>query len=176
MKKSARVLLGLSVLALSGCYGMVQEIEMNGTYWQRVDTTDAIYQRGPKAQQMLFQDIANCTSTLREMERLGAIRSAVPPETFDKAYGHKDPNAADTPQGRMADYDSPDRNGYLRLENYEYHDFETCMAFKGWQRTKYVNPETRERSRNDYLDAIGYQRFRSKTNEKVQSDYGHLNQ
>lgn len=168
-----KLLLGLSVLALSGCYGMVQEIEMNGTYWQRIDTTDAIYQRGPKAQQMLFQDIANCTSTLNEMERLGAIRSAVPPETFDKAYSHVNP---DSPEGRMARYDTPDRNGYIRTENLEYHDFETCMSSKGWQRTKYVNPETRERSRNDYLDAIGYQRFRSKTNEKVQTDYDHLNQ
>ncbi len=168
-----KLMLGLSVLALSGCYGMVQEIEMNGTYWQRVDTTDAIYQRGPKAQQMLFQDQANCTATLNEMQRLGAIKSAVPPETFDKAYSHVDPNS---PRGRMADYDTPERNGYIRVENLEFHDFETCMISKGWERTKYVNPETRERSRNDYLDAIGYQRFRSTTNEKVQSDYDHLNQ
>lgn len=168
-----KLMLGLSVLALSGCYGMVQEIEMNGTYWQRVDTTDAIYQRGPKAQQMLFQDQANCTATLNEMQRLGAIRNAVPPETFDKAYSHTDPNS---PRGRMADYDTPERNGYIRVENLEFHDFETCMMSKGWERTKYVNAETRERSRNDYLDAIGYQRFRSTTNEKVQSDYDHLNQ
>ena len=168
-----KLMLGLSVLALSGCYGMVQESEMNGTYWQRIDTTDAIYQRGPKAQQMLFQDIANCTATLNEMERLGAIRSSVPPETFDKAYNHVDPNS---PQGRMARYDTPERNGYIRTENLEFHDFETCMTSKGWERTKYVNPDVRDRARDDYLDAIGYQRFRSKTNEKVQSDYDHLNQ
>ena len=173
MKKSIHLLLGLSVLTLSGCYGMVQEIEMEGRYWQRVDATDAIYQRGPKAQQMLFQDIANCTASLRELERLDGVRNAVPGETFDKDYAHVNP---DSPEGRMAHYETPDRNGYLRNENYEYHDFESCMTSKGWERTKYVNPETQERARNDYLDAIGYQRFRSKTNEKVQSDYGHLNQ
>ena len=173
IKKPSGVLLALSVLSLSGCYGMVQEIEMNGRYWQRVDTTDAIYQRGPKAQQMLFQDIANCTATLNEMERLGAVRNAVPGETFDKAYSHVAP---DSPESRMARYNSPERNGYMRNEDLEYHDFETCMNAKGWQRTKYVNPETQERSREDYLDAIGYQRYRTKTNERVQSDYDHLNQ
>ncbi len=173
MKKISCLLLGLSTLTLSGCFGMVQEIEMNGRYWQRIDTTDAIYQRGPKAQQMLFQDQANCVASLNEMERLGAVRNAVPPETFDKAYSHTNP---DSPAGRTARYDTPDRNGYLRNEDLEYHDFETCMMSKGWERTKYVNYETRERARDDYLDAIGYQRFRTKTNQKVQSDYGHLNQ
>lgn len=165
-------LLGISVLSLSGCYGMVEEIKMNGRYWQRIDTTDAIYQRGPKAQQMLFQDQANCTATLNEMQRLGAIRNSVPGETFDKDYSHVDP---DGPQGRMANYESPARNGYLRLENYDFHDFETCMTHKGWERTKYASYETRERARDDYLDAIGYQRFRTMTGEKMKSDYGRLN-
>ncbi len=172
MKKSSCFLLALSALALSGCWSMNQEIENDGRYWQRIDTTDAIYQRGPNAQQMLFQDMATCTSSLNEMERLGAVRNAVPPETFDKSYNHVNP---DSPEGRMARYDTPDHNGYLRTENYEYHDFETCMTSKGWERVKYVNYETKERAREDYLDAIGYQRFRSKTGEKVQSDYDHLN-
>lgn len=173
MKIAACVLLGVSLLSLSGCWGQVQEIENEGRYWQRIDATDAIYQRGPKVQQMLFQDIANCTSSLRELERLDGVRNAVPPETFDRNYNHVNP---DSPEGRMARYDSPDRNGYLRNENYDYHDFESCMNFKGWQRTKYVNPETQERARDEYLDAIGYQRFRSTTNDQVHSDYGHLNQ
>ena len=173
MKTLSTLLLGLSVLALSGCYGMNEEIKMNGRYWQRIDTTDAIYQRGPKAQQMLFQDQANCTATINEMQRLGAVRNAVPGETFDKDYMHTDP---DGPTGRMANYESPKRDGYMRLENYDYHDFETCMNFKGWERTKYASYETRERARNDYLDAIGYQRYRTMTNEKVQSDYSRLNQ
>ena len=173
MKKSACLFLGLSVLALSGCYGMVQEIDDNGRYWQRIDTTDAIYQRGPKAQQMLFQDISTCTSTLNEMERLGAIRNAVPPETFDKNYNHVNP---DSPEGRMGRWATPDRNGYMHTEDLDYHDFETCMTSKGWERTKYVNFETRKRSEDDYLDAIGYQRYRTKTADTVKSDYGHLNQ
>lgn len=41
---------------------MERELDENARYWQRKDTTDAIYQQGPKAQQMLFQDMARCTA------------------------------------------------------------------------------------------------------------------
>lgn len=171
--KISALLLGLSLVALSGCYGMNKEIEDNGRYWQRVDTTDSIYQRGPKAQQMLFQDQSRCVVEVNELARLGAVRSMVPFETFDANGNRMSPN---TPEARLADYDSPDRDGTLRAEYLEYHDFETCMMAKGWERVKYVKYETKERARDDYLDAIGYERYRSTNNERIKSDYGHLNQ
>ncbi len=173
MKKASFLLLGLSVLSLSACEtGMKKEIEENGRYWQRVDTTDSTYQRGPKAQQMLFQDMSRCTAELNEQERLGALRYAIPPETFDKDGRKINP---DSPEGRMADWDSPERDGYLIAEHLDYHDFETCMVAKGWQRVKYLPYETVDKSRDTYLEAIGYERYRSKTAERTKTAYDNLN-
>jgi hypothetical protein len=38
-----------------------------------------------------------------------------------------------------------------------------------------MNYETVDRSRDSYLDAIGYERYRSKTGERVKTDYDRLN-
>lgn len=163
MKKALFTLLPLTALLLAGCgTGMKQEIEENGRYWQRIDTTDAIYQQGPKAQQMLFQDIARCTSSINEMQRLGAIKNAVPAETFNAAGEKVDYASA---EGRLAKYDTPERDGYMRTEYYDYTDFEGCMTYKGWERTKYVNYQTSTKSRDVYLDNLGYERYRSKMME-----------
>lgn len=143
--KSAFLLVLLSSsLALTACGGgMTREFDKNARYWQRIDTTDAIYQRAPKAQQMLFQDMAGCTAEINELQRLGAIRNSVPPSTWD----------------------SPNRDGALKIEHKDFTDFETCMTSKGWERVKYVDYETVNRSRSDYLDSIGYEKYRSSTNE-----------
>lgn len=163
IKYSALLLASFSALSLAACgSGMTHEIEENGRYWQRIDTSDAIYQRGPKAQQMLFQDIARCTSELNELERLGAVRNAIPADSFDKDLKKVDP---DSPEGRLARWDTPERDGYLRTEHLDYHDFEGCMTFKGWERVKYVNYETAKRARDTYLDNMGYERYREKLNE-----------
>ena len=173
MKFTSVLMLGLSVVALSGCsHAMKKEIADNGRYWQRVDATDSVYQRGPKAQQMLFEDMSRCTAELNELERLGALRNAIPPETWDKDGKKINPNS---PEGRMADWDSPERKGYMLAEHMDYHDFEGCMTHKGWERVKYMNYDTADRARDTYLDAIGYQRYRTKVNERVQGDYDHLN-
>jgi myosin-crossreactive antigen len=154
----------LSLIALSACgTGMNKEIEDNGRYWARKDTTDAIYQQGPKAQQMLFQDIANCTSSINELQRLGAIREAVPAETFDSNGNVIDPNS---PKGRLAKWDSPKREGYMRTEYYDYSDFEGCMDFKGWERTKYNNYKSVDKARDTYLDTLGVERYRTAVGER----------
>lgn len=154
----------LSLIALSACgTGMNKEIEDNGRYWARKDTTDAIYQQGPKAQQMLFQDIANCTSSINELQRLGAIREAVPAETFDSNGNVIEPNS---PKGRLAKWDSPSREGYMRTEYYDYSDFEGCMDFKGWERTKYNNYKSVEKARDTYLDTLGVERYRTAVGER----------
>ena len=65
MKYTSLLLLSaFSVLSLAACTDMNKELDENARYWQRRDTTDAIYQQGPKAQQMLFQDIAFCTASI----------------------------------------------------------------------------------------------------------------
>ncbi len=172
-----KILIGcliVTTVALTGCGGAIRkEIEDNARYWQRIDTTDSIYQRGPKAQQMLFQDMASCTAEINELRRLGAIRNAVPPETFDQNGNRIDPNSA---AGRTARWDTPERDGALRSEHRPYSDFETCMTYKGWERVKFVNYETKERARDDYLDAIGYEKYRSTVSERVKKDdYQRLN-
>ena len=43
------------------------------------------------------------------------------------------------------------------------------MTFKGWERVKYVNYETAKRSRDTYLDNMGYERYRAKLNETAKS-------
>ena len=73
----------LALLSLTACGGsMTREFDENARYWQRIDTTDAIYQRGPKAQQMLFEDMAHCTAEINELKRLGSIRNSIPPPPF----------------------------------------------------------------------------------------------
>lgn len=164
MKKAILSLLScVPLLALTACgTGMNTEIDQNGRYWERADTTDAIFQQGPKAQQMLFQDIARCVSTINEMQRLGAIKNAIPAETFN-AGAEKD--SVDAANNRLAKYDTPEREGYMRTEYYDYTDFETCMSDKGWQRIKYINYEVASKARTDYLETIGYERYRSKMME-----------
>jgi hypothetical protein len=144
MNKTALLLTALSLLTLTACGGsMTREFDQNARYWQRIDTTDAIYQRGPKAQQILFEDMADCTTNINELKRLGAVRNAVPPSTWD----------------------STARDGYLRTEHKDYTDFETCMTSKGWERVKHVDYETVNRSRPDYLESIGRERYRTDAGE-----------
>ncbi len=171
-KISSLILTAAAALALTACAQDIRyELEEDAQYWVRADTTDAIYQRGPKAQQMLFRDIARCTSELKEMERMGALRNTIPSDS----YGQKDAPKPNSPESRMADWDSPEREGYLYAEHYPYTDFETCMTYKGWQRTNYVNSDTRNRSWNDYIDAVGVQRYRTISGERAKEDAAGFN-
>ena len=70
-------LLSLGSLAiLAACASQPKDVA--GQFWQRVSVSDAIYQQGPKAQQMLNRDISRCVFELRELERLGSVKDAIP--------------------------------------------------------------------------------------------------
>lgn len=161
----ARPLFSLSLALLtagllSGCANTPSEYELRykGQYWQRASTSSAIYLRGPKAQQILNQDVARCVSDLRELEHLGAIREAFP------ANPRPDGTVPDpaTPDGRMAQWDTPERKGPLYSEHLDYHDFEGCMASKGWERVEDLPYDVARKARGQYLDVITGRAYRSR--------------
>ncbi len=170
--RRALVLSVSSVLLFAACAPvepLEQKIMMNGQYWQRVDTTDLIYQRGPKAQQMLMRDVALCTSELNELERQGYLRGAVPREPARTNSPDPDRNGGGAPMAAeqaLNDWETPQRNGYLLNEPQEYHDFDGCMYAKGWDRTKYVPYETAVTARDNYLTTLENQRARTRSGER----------
>jgi len=152
----------VAVLALSGCSNpdvTMAELKGNADYWQRANVTDATYAEGPKLQQTLHRDISRCVVELRETDRLGVTRNATP------ALNGNDPN---TPSGKIAEWETPERNGYLRAEHSDYHDFETCMQAKGWERTEYLPANAADKSRKNYMKTMYGEKYRSQTGE----DYG----
>ena len=155
-----------------------QHIFKDPHFWQRTETSSMIYQRGPKAQQMLNRDISRCVTEIRELDRLGALRTATPGDT--KANGMvPDPK---TPEGAMDQWETPERDGYLRSEYLEYHDFETCMMAKGWERIEHVPYDVAEQGRSDYIEAITGEQYRTRTRQREpfmtapEGDFDNLNQ
>ena len=182
--RSSAVILGCAlVLSLTACESRrVSELDLKTRphYWQRADATSAIYQRGPKAQQMLNRDISRCVVEIRELERLGAVRRATPADTM-KTGQVPDP---DSPAGELAQWETPERDGMLRAEHLDYHDFETCMMDKGWELVDHVPYDVAEAAREVYIETILGQQYRTKTGtynrEKIEqrqadSDFGDLN-
>ena len=111
---------GFAVLALGACVAPQTNVVDTGQYWQRSSVSDAAYTQGPKAQQMLNKDIAACVAELRELERLGQIREAIPANPVTGRVQSSGEEA-------LAKWDEPERVKYLLAEHGEYHDFETCM-------------------------------------------------
>lgn len=148
------------------------QIENSGQYWQRVSASSAIYTRGPKAQQILNRDIARCVVELRELERLGAVKDAIP----EYAEGIVLSDA----EAELAGWDTPERDGELYAEQSDYSDFEGCMRSKGWERIKYVPFEAAEQARDNYLSSHSkYRKEYKESNEpnykKSKHDYDNLN-
>ena len=161
-KKSALVISILSVTALSACnsgprYNVHPELE-NADYWQRSSASSALYQRGPKAQQMLHNDIADCTVEIKELQNVGAIRRAVPPNYYK---GNSMDNRTES-QKDLDEWDSPERDGYLYAEHLEYSDFETCMIHKGWERLEYLPYDDAEKARINYIKNTGQEKKKRK--------------
>lgn len=148
------LILTVSVAALSAC-SSEPKLE-DAQFWQRSSATSALYLEGPKAQQSLHQDISTCTHEIGELQRLGAIRRAIPAETHNGQV--PDPS---TPEGRMAGWDSPERDGYLYAEHSDYHDFETCMMAKGWERVEYLPYTTADKARQEYMENTGRKKKRA---------------
>ena len=150
------LLITTAVLALAGCATEYkdpytpQELIHKGQYWQRSSASSAAYIRGPKAQQMLNRDIADCVTELKELQRLGSLKNAFPSGTDQ--YG----NTIDmeTPEGRLADFDTPERDGALVSEVFDYTDFESCMMHNGWERVEYMPYDRSSASRKNYTKTI----------------------
>lgn len=174
------LLSGVAALTLSACTFAPTPLHRlkDGQYWQRSNATSAIYQHGPKAQQMLQRDIARCTTEVRELERLGLLRHNVRGDTIPP--GHV-PDPA-RPEGSLAQWETPRRDGYLHAELFDYHDFESCMIYAGWERVEYLPYRTALRSRHDYIEGVLQDSYRSKTGDRARAtprrggDFDHLNE
>lgn len=119
-----------------------KEIRNKADYWQRADSTSALYLKGPKAQYQLNSDIASCVAEVKELVRLGSIRRASPPANIGME------------PGLARGWDSPTRNGPLFTEYRDFSDFDGCMNHKGWVRTDYVRPATQDQAINNYKTTI----------------------
>lgn len=134
-------------------------------FWQRVSTSEAIYLQGPKAQQMLHRDIGRCVVELKELERLGVLKNTIP---VDESGRVLDPDEL-----AMRDWDTPERDGYLLAEHRNYHDFESCMWAKGWERVEHVPYDIAEKSRGDYLKAHKDYKYQSRVGKRHRSMHGY---
>jgi hypothetical protein len=150
--KTTLIISLVSLSAITACspYNKHPKFE-EAAYWQRSSATSALYQQGPKAQQMLHQDIANCTVEIRELENLGAIRRAIPSNYSNGNTMEK----RTTSQKDLDKWDSPERDGYLYAEHLDYSDFEGCMVNKGWERVEYLPYTNAKRARQDYIKNTG---------------------
>jgi len=141
-------------LAVTACTGRPVYRNFEGPhYWQRVSTSESIYQQGPKAQQMLQRDVAHCVIELRELERMGLVKDAIPTDIEGRIL---DPDELE-----LRDWDKPARDQHLYMEHGNYHDFESCMLFKGWERVAHVPYDMKERNMKDYIEAVEDQKYRS---------------
>ena len=143
--KTNRIILflGISALAVTaGCSSNKPEID-NGQYWQRTNASETTYINGPKAVQLLNRDIARCVTELRELERLGQIKEAIPTNAKGRIL--------DPDEMEMKRVDSLERDGYLFAEHKNYTDFESCMDHAGWERTTVVSYEAVERAEKNFF-------------------------
>ncbi len=166
------LLTGLALsLSFPSIAGVNDDAEDKGQYWQRVNASSQLYLQGPKAQQLLNRNIAHCVVELRELERLGAVRDAIPE--------YVDGVVLDDVEARLAGWDTPERDKELFAEHGDYIDFEGCMRAKGWERIKYVPFEVEERARENYKRThTKYRKDAKKIKllENKRSDYDNLNQ
>ena len=143
-KTKATILSALSCLTLAACGTTTNINPHSGQYWQRASVSDAAYQQGPKAQQMLNKDIASCVTELKELENLGQIRQAIPADPHTGKVYSDDEMA-------LMRQDTPTREKFLFAEHGNYHDFESCMLAKGWERVMHVPYHVAHESRKAYL-------------------------
>lgn len=175
MNTKFSILAGAALLTLTAC-NTLPPIE-EAYYWGRTDVTEAAYLEGPKAQQMLHRDISRCVVELRELERLGSLRNALPADTRKNGIV---PDPA-TAEGRLAQWETPTREGELRSEFSDYQDFESCMRAKGWERMDHMPYEMSERARRNYLETIRKEHYSSSTEAahpegKPDTEWDDLNQ
>jgi hypothetical protein len=167
VKKTLLTLSSLSVLTLTGCHGLglggayTPQIE-NAKYWQRNTASSALYLQGPKAQQMLHQNIATCVNEIKELQRLGEIRRSIP-ANYNSG---NEIEARTAPQQELDVWDTPERDGYLYGEHLDYHDFETCMGAKGWERIEHLPYDEADVARKAYLERYQTKKKMKKLGER----------
>lgn len=112
--------------------------DMDGQYWQRLEAQSALYLRGPKAQEQLHRDIANCVVEVREITHLNKLR-------------HITPSHNRTLSGI---WDSPERHGPMYAEHKDFNNFETCMHTNGWERVAFVPYDVQDNAHKVYVDTM----------------------
>lgn len=160
MRSLLNALLIFSCATLTAaCAAKPKKLPQDAAYWQRKEASSQIYLTGPKAQHTLNRDIANCTVEIRELQRLGSLRQATPPNT-------RRPRSDGAPRGGyVAGYDTPEYDKNVYAAYFEYSDFEGCMREKGWQRVNYVAPEVADDSERNFLRSV------FGVNEKIKRDH-----
>lgn len=137
------LLLTLCAASLTACAGTKQtSFEQEADFWERSDSVSLLYLRGAKAQHQLHKDISSCVTEVKELTRLGTINNARPPANIEM-----NSNLA-------KGWQSPSRDGALHAEYQDFHDFESCMNYKGWRRVSYVRPSQIEQARTNYKTTI----------------------
>lgn len=134
------------VLGLAACSG--GRVDESSNYWQRTDTQSAMYMTGPKAQHTLHQDIASCVAQLKELQRLSSLRNAIPTDTGNQVPSYNPSNT------KLASADTPNRDGPLYAEYYDFVDFEGCMQTKGWQRALVMTPTQSVEGRDNWFRSL----------------------
>ncbi len=149
MKKIALSLSTITlVLGLAACAipeGVKDRISDRGQYWQRINVAESTYLLGQKAQETLNKDIAQCIAELRELERLGATKNAIPADLDGKVKPYA--------ERRLDAWDTPARDHLMYSEVYPYNDFEGCMYYKGWERVLNVPYDVAQEARDNYFRA-----------------------
>lgn len=172
LKRSALLLSSAALLMGTACTSnLKKDIDDKGQYWQRASVSEATWLQGPKAQQTLNRDIARCVTELRELERLGSIKNAIPVDRNGRVL--------DPDNEKLEKWDTPEHDKYLLAEHTDYHDFEGCMHDKGWERVKYVHYDRAEQAREDYLDTHVDYKYRERYEKEAQTrqkDFQGLNE
>ncbi len=132
-----------AVVALAACTALPPKSQ---AFWQRVEDESALYMTGPKAQQRLEENIATCVREVDELVELDALRKVTPPDT------HGEYHRALNESGDLDYYDTPTRLGNRKVAHTDFHDFEGCMRFKGWERVRYVRYDTAKKARATYKE------------------------
>lgn len=143
------MVIGTAALALAAC-----STSNEYHYWQRNDPNSALYLTGVKAQQVLEQDISYCVHSVIELTKLADVRGKVP-SSFQTLSGYDQMNA-EAGMSNLPRWDVPEHIRNLRVDHTEYHDFDGCMSYKGWQRVRYVAPKAEFRAKEIYRDTGNY--------------------
>lgn len=114
-------LLGLT-LTLAAC----DTYRYGPQYWQRFSASEAVYQQGPKADQMLDRDIGRCVIELKELESLGLVKE---PLMMDRDGRVLDPDEIKKEEKKL-----PKPHANISVTEYNFRDFPSCMKAKGWER------------------------------------------